>query len=607
MCGIVGAINGGKVASDLLTGLRRLEYRGYDSAGLAVLQNDDFHLHKAQGELKNLEKLMKTDPIDGRVGISHTRWATHGEPSELNAHPHTVKNICVVHNGIIENYQDLRDKLISEGHEFLSQTDTEVIPHLIVKYQHQGMSVEVAIQRAIQDLEGAYAICVMDKYAPDMLFAARHGSPLVLGYGEDTHYVASDAMALAPITQKVSYLEDDDFVALNQHHVEIYNGNGTHVQRAISVSNIKEDDVGTNGYEHFMQKEIFEQPDIIQNLFFKYFNRRTLGFRREQININFSDLKKMTIVACGTSYYAAQTAKYWFEKYAHLPVEVDIASEFRYRESPMAKDGVALFISQSGETADTIAAMKYAKSWNQKTIGIVNSERSTIARECDLDLMIEAGPEIGVASTKAFTAQLMTLACMAMKAGIDRGALLSDDAIKMAQQLSELPEKMREVLDDKEIYDDLAELIKDHSTAIFVGRGLGFPLAMEGALKLKEISYIHAEGFGAGELKHGPIALIEQGTPVIAITPDDALLEKNISNIREVQARGANVIPVGDCSSIKDIGVSPKQAVKMPSSTGITMPILYALPMQLLAYATTCAKGLNVDKPRNLAKSVTVE
>ncbi|WP_135078820.1 glutamine--fructose-6-phosphate transaminase (isomerizing) [Terasakiella sp. SH-1] len=595
MCGIVGAINGGTVINDLLSGLHRVEYRGYDSAGVAILHNQEIARRRAEGKLNQLEELLFKAPLDGAAGIGHTRWATHGMPCVANAHPHATAQVAVVHNGIIENFKDIREQLTADGHVFESETDTEVIPHLITHYLAKGMSPEAAVQEAIEKLRGAYALGVLMRDDPDHLYAARKGSPLVLGKAEHGAYLASDSIALSEKASELIFLQEGDMAVLGRDQIEITDICHRKVKRKVATRTTTNAACDKNGYAHYMLKEIHEQPDAVE---------KTVQANANALYdsaLDFSDLSRLTIVACGTSFYAASVAKYWFEKYADLPVETDIASEFRYRSPYMPQNGAALFISQSGETADTLAALRYAKDQEQKIISLVNVADSSIAREADYVFHTMAGTEIGVASTKAFTTQLTLLALIALQAGQQRGVLSHDKAMKLTQELDELPQAMKRLLTCDSDTRHVAQELERASNALFIGRNTSFPIAMEGALKLKEISYIHAEGFGAGELKHGPIALVEQDTPVISLLPKDSLYEKTLSNIYEVEARGAQIITVGPEPidgflhiDVDDIGE-------------FCNPILYALPMQLLAYHTAVVRGTNVDQPRNLAKSVTVE
>lgn len=597
MCGIVGAINGGTVINDLLSGLHRVEYRGYDSAGVAILHNQEITRRRAEGKLNHLKDLLFKAPVDGAAGIGHTRWATHGMPCVSNAHPHATPEVAVVHNGIIENFKDLRLQLQAEGHHFESETDTEVIPHLISHHMAKGLSPEAALSAALDQLQGAYALGVLMRDDPDHLYAARKGSPLVLGKAEHGAYLASDGIALSAKAQDVIFLEEGDMAVLGRDQITITDHNHQQVQRKSSKRTSSQAATHKNGFDHYMLKEIHEQPSAVE---------KTIATNIDaifQTDLDFSDLSRLTLVACGTSYYAASVAKYWFEAYADLAVEIDIASEFRYRSPYMPQNGAALFISQSGETADTLAALRYAKDKGQKIFALVNVPESSIAREADHVFQTQAGCEIGVASTKAFTTQLATLALLAIHAGKQRGSLDHNDALALLQDLDTLPAAMRDLLTGDQTVRHVAQHLKDVSTALFIGRNTTYPIAMEGALKLKEISYIHAEGFGAGELKHGPIALIDKDLPVIALLPKDDLYEKNVSNIHEVKARGAKIITIGP----EPLDDDDPLHITTPDLGPLATPIIATLPLQLIAYHTALVKGTNVDQPRNLAKSVTVE
>ena len=607
MCGIVGVINGSKVVDDLMGGLERLEYRGYDSAGLAIVKDKLIYARKAKGALTNLKDTLLQNPVEGRVGIAHTRWATHGAPTSINAHPHSSHKVTVVHNGIIENYETLREDLEYEGFQFVSDTDSEVVPHLISFFMEaDSLSPEAAAMKAVKILQGAYALGILFEGEEDFFCATRCGSPLAIGYGQEHEamYVASDAMALAPMTNQVSYLADGDFAVITQDSATIYDAHECKVEREVSTSAIKADASDKGEYEHYMLKEIHEQPGILLDIV-----ETNLGAQREydKVDIDFENISTLRILACGTSFYAGHIAKYWFEKYANLNVEIDISSEFRYRKAPLPDGGAALFISQSGETADTFAALECAKEQGQKIISLVNVPESTIARASDQVVLTEAGPEIGVASTKAFTAQLAALAMLGMRAGRARGILSENDERELAASLKLVPYKAQEILSINTVYEDIGEALENAVSSIFIGRGVGYPLALEGALKLKEISYIHAEGIGAGELKHGPIALVDENMPVIAVAPPGELAEKILSNIKEVQARGGQIILISDKETIKKADFEMLAAVEMPCCHEFLVPFLYVLPLQLLSYYVALARGCNIDKPRNLAKSVTVE
>ena len=605
MCGIVGVINGSKVVSDLIGGLERLEYRGYDSAGIAIVKDKKIRACKTEGALDSLKSALVGNPIEGRVGIAHTRWATHGAPTATNAHPHASHKVTVVHNGIIENYEALRENLECEGYKFVSDTDSEVIPHLISLFMESGvLSPEAAAMGAVNLLKGSYALGILFEGEDEFFCATRKGSPLAIGYGEDAMYVASDAMALAPMTNRVSYLADGDFAVLSQNEVNIYDINERLVTREVHISSIKADATDKGEYAHYMLKEIYEQPEMLLDIV-----ETNLGARKvhEEEDIDFKNLSALRIVACGTSFYAGYVAKYWFERYANLSVEIDIASEFRYRKAPLPENGAALFISQSGETADTFAALEYAKDKNQKIISLVNVPESTIARASDQVILTEAGPEIGVASTKAFTAQLAALAMLVIRAGRARGVLGKNAERELTAALKLLPYKAQDILSMCDVYENIGEELDDAVSSIFIGRGIGYPLALEGALKLKEISYIHAEGISAGELKHGPIALVDKNMPVIAVAPPGELAEKTLSNIKEVQARCGKIILISDRATIKKADFEMIATIEMPECHEFLVPFLYVLPLQLLSYYVALARDCDIDKPRNLAKSVTVE
>ena len=607
MCGIVGIIGQGEVAPLLLEGLKRLEYRGYDSAGIATLTNGKIERSRAEGKLVNLEKLLGTTPVSGTIGIGHTRWATHGAPNEKNAHPHATDKVAVVHNGIIENFQELKDEVEAHGHVLTSDTDTEVIVHLITQYLEEELTPKDAVAKALNRLEGAYALGVIFAGEHDFMIAARQGSPLAIGYGDGEMFLGSDALALAPLTDKIMYLEDGDWAEITRDGASVFDLSGTKVNRAVRPTVISGASVGKGGYRHFMLKEIYEQPQVIGDTLHALVNPTTRIVTLPELPFDLSSISKVTLVACGTSYYAALVARYWIEKFARLPVEVDVASEFRYRELPMAEGGAAIFISQSGETADTLAALRYARSQGQHIISLVNVPESTIARESDAVLPTYAGPEIGVASTKAFTTQLTVLACMAIAIARARGALDHETEARLVAALTEVPARAAEVLNHDERIEELAEEIMEARDVLYLGRGTSYAIALEGALKLKEISYIHAEGYAAGEMKHGPIALIDDGVPVIVIAPSDELFEKTASNMQEVIARGGRVIFLSDEGGVKKLGNLAAATIALPHVDPFVAPILYAIPVQLLAYHVACLKGTDVDQPRNLAKSVTVE
>ncbi|GJL96486.1 MAG: glutamine--fructose-6-phosphate aminotransferase [isomerizing] [Hyphobacterium sp.] len=606
MCGIVGIVGFDAVTERLIDGLRRLEYRGYDSAGIAVVQNGTLQRCRAEGKLTNLDKALHENPIDGVTGIAHTRWATHGRPTTDNAHPHVSGNVAIVHNGIIENFKELRDTLTREGHVFVTETDSEVIAHLIDHHVRAGLSYDKAFAKTVSSLRGAYGVAAIFADQPETLMAARQGSPLAVGVSDNEAFVGSDSMALAPFTRQVIYLEDGDWCIATPGDVRIFNASGTPVNREVVISTAAAELVDKGGHRHFMEKEIHEQPQSVGRTLSHYISAVDESFTLTSGQLGLSAADRLNIVACGTAFYAGATAKYWFERYAGLAVETDIASEFRYRHPVMPQNGAAIFISQSGETADTLAALRHCKENNVPTIGVVNVLESSIAREVDLLLRTLAGPEIGVASTKAFTAQLSTLACIALATAASRGKISQKETEAKIRALMEMPRLINEVLGVEPQIEMLARSLTKHRDVLYLGRGQFYPLAMEGALKLKEIAYIHAEGYAAGELKHGPMALIENGTPVIVLAPWDPLFEKTLSNLQEVVARGADVTLFTDRRGAKAAGEDIRTII-MPDCDPITQAIVTAIPIQLLAYHTAVLMGTDVDQPRNLAKSVTVE
>ena len=611
MCGIVGIVGNRPVAPLIVDALKRLEYRGYDSAGVATLSDGNLDRRRAEGKLFNLEKRLDDSPLSGRIGIGHTRWATHGAPVEANAHPHFSDRVAVVHNGIIENFRELREELQARGFTFTSQTDTETVAHLVADGLNDGLEPQAAAHRAITRLRGAFALAIMFADDDDLIIAARNGPPLALGHGEDEVYLGSDAVALAPFTNRVTYLEDGDWVVLRRasHHIFDIDGNPqTRVEQMSTGSAMM---VDKGNHRHFMVKEIYEQPEVVGHTLGHY-----LSFNDQQVRIpaegpgaafDFNTIDRITMTACGTAFYAGQVGKYWFERYARLPVDIDVASEFRYREIPMTENGLALFISQSGETADTLAGLKYCRDNGQKIGSIVNVRESTIARASDQVFPILAGPEIGVASTKAFTCQLATLASLAVSAGVQRGHIDREREKALVHDLVEAPRYVHEALHLEEQITALAHRFIHKQHVLYLGRDTNFPLAMEGALKLKEISYIHAEGYAAGELKHGPIALIDDEMPVIVIAPYDRIFEKTVSNMQEVAARGGQIILITDRRGATEAGIDNAEILIMPDMPEIVTPIAYSVPIQLLAYHTAVHMGTDVDQPRNLAKSVTVE
>lgn len=608
MCGIVGILGRGPVADQLVDSLKRLEYRGYDSAGVATLEGGDLVRRRAEGKLKNLEARLKSAPLAGHLGIGHTRWATHGKPTENNAHPHTGDNVSVVHNGIIENFRELRQQLERDGTRFDSETDTEVVAHLVDSYLAKGVSPADAVKAALPQLRGAFALAFLFKGHDDLMIGARKGSPLAIGYGDGEMYLGSDAIALAPFTDNISYLEDGDWVVLTRAGSKIHNEQGAVVQREVLKSGASSFLVDKANYRHFMAKEIHEQPEVVGHTLARYVDMATERVEMPvKLPFDFRDVQRISITACGTASYAGSVAKYWLERFARLPVEVDVASEFRYREAPLRKGDLAIFISQSGETADTLAALRYAKAQGAHTLSVVNVTTSTIARESETVLQTLAGPEIGVASTKAFTCQLMVLATLAIAAGKARGELSADDETKLVRSLIEVPRLMSAALLIEPQIEHLARDIARSRDVLYLGRGTSYPLALEGALKLKEISYIHAEGYAAGELKHGPIALIDENMPVVVIAPYDRVFEKTVSNMQEVAARGGNIILMTDAKGAAEATVESLVTIVLPDMSSSFTPLVYAIPVQLLAYHTAVIMGTDVDQPRNLAKSVTVE
>ncbi|HEX8402018.1 MAG TPA: glutamine--fructose-6-phosphate transaminase (isomerizing) [Allosphingosinicella sp.] len=607
MCGIIGIVGKAEVSGRLIEGLRRLEYRGYDSAGLCTVVDGRLERRRAEGKLDNLARHVAADPLPGDVGIAHTRWATHGAPTRDNAHPHATDEVALVHNGIIENFRPLRDELIADGRTFTSQTDTEVVAHLISREIEGGAEPHEAVSRSLKRIHGAFSLAILFRNHPDMLVGARLGSPLVVGYGEEETYLGSDALALAPLTQKISYLEEGDWVVITRDGTQIYDSADQPVQRPITLSSASAEAVDKGNHAHFMQKEIFEQPIVVAQTLQSYLRPLEQQVALPDMEFSFADVPRITIVACGTSFYAGMVAKYWFEQFARVPVELDIASEFRYRQPVLEPGGLALFISQSGETADTLAALRHARAEGQKIAVVVNVPTSSMAREADLLLPTHAGPEIGVASTKAFTCQLAVLAALAAKVARDKGRMSEAEEREIVDHLTEAPRAMNAALDHDDDIRAMAPIIAAARDVLYLGRGPDYALALEGALKLKEISYIHAEGYAAGEMKHGPIALIDDHVPVIVLAPSGPLFEKTISNMQEVQARGGKVVLISDAEGLAQAGQDAVATIEMPKVHPLIAPIVYAIPVQLLAYHVAVAKGTDVDQPRNLAKSVTVE
>jgi glutamine---fructose-6-phosphate transaminase (isomerizing) len=608
MCGIVGILGTNPVAGQLVEALKRLEYRGYDSAGIATLEGGHLDRRRAEGKLRNLETRLDKEPLGGLSGIGHTRWATHGRPSELNAHPHATERVAVVHNGIIENFRELRERLIDDGVRFDSETDTEVVAHLVNRELARGATPVEAVKATLKQLRGAFALAFIFAGEDNLLIGARKGSPLAIGYGRGEMYLGSDAIALAPFTNAVSYLDDGDWCVLTRSSAHVFDAVGNEVSRPVIKSSASAMLVDKGNHKHFMAKEIHEQPEVVGHTLAHY-----IDMVEERISLpadlpfDWRKLKRVSISACGTAFYAGLVAKYWFERFAKLPVEIDIASEFRYREAPLERGDLMVVISQSGETADTLATLRYAKEQSQHVLAVVNVSTSTIARESDAVMPTLAGPEIGVASTKAFTCQLSVLCCLAIAAGCARGELKRSEEQKLVRALIEVPRLMAQALTREPQIQALAQNLATARDVLYLGRGTSFPIALEGALKLKEISYIHAEGYAAGELKHGPIALIDETMPVIVIAPHDRVFEKTVSNMQEVAARGGRIVLVTDPKGAEEASVQSLQVVMLPEMASTVTPLVYAIPVQLLAYHTASAIGTDVDQPRNLAKSVTVE
>jgi glucosamine--fructose-6-phosphate aminotransferase (isomerizing) len=607
MCGIVGIIGKAPVAERLFAGLKRLEYRGYDSAGICTVVGGEFERRRAQGKLDNLRAQLDAHPLAGDIGIAHTRWATHGKPTVANAHPHIVGGVALVHNGIIENFKILRDELLAEGREFESETDSEVVAHLVAREVEQGAGPEAAVATVLPRLIGAFAISFLFRDHPDLLIGARMGAPLTVGYGDGENYLGSDALALAPLTQRIAYLDEGDWVVVRRDSVSIFDRDNRPVERDIVQSGANAEEISKGNYPHFMLKEIFEQPIVVAQTLQSYVRAFDGEVTMPDTSLDLARIKRVTIVACGTSYYAGMVAKYWFEQFARVPVDLDFASEFRYREPVLEAGGLALFISQSGETADTLAALRYAREAGQIIAVVVNVPTSSMAREADLLLPTRAGPEIGVASTKAFSCQLAVLAAFAANLARARGLLSADEERDLVMHLNEAPAAINEALGHDEDIAAMAHLVAPARDVLYLGRGPDYPMALEGALKLKEISYIHAEGYAAGEMKHGPIALIDDLVPVIVIAPSGPLFEKTVSNMQEVRARGGQIILISDAEGIAEAGEGTIATITMPKVHPLIAPLVYAVPIQLLAYHVAVAKGTDVDQPRNLAKSVTVE
>ncbi|MEN9925613.1 MAG: hypothetical protein RL268_1739 [Pseudomonadota bacterium] len=607
MCGIIGIVGKDAVAERLVDGLRRMEYRGYDSAGVCTVDGGQLIRRRAPGKLVNLVHELARDPAPGTTGIAHTRWATHGAPTAANAHPHATAELALVHNGIIENFKQLKEALASRGRAFESDTDTEVVAHLISELVEGGAEPVEAVKQVLPQLRGAFALAIAFRSHPDMLIGARLGSPLVVGYGEGETYLGSDALALAPLTQKISYLDEGDWVIVTRDGAQVFDKSNQPVTREITTSGASAMEIEKGNYRHFMQKEIFEQPTVVAQTLNSYVRQVDQSVALPQFDFDLSSINRVTIVACGTSFYAGMVAKYWFEQFARLPADIDFASEFRYRDPVLEPGGLALFISQSGETADTLAALRHCKENGQTIAVVVNVPTSSMAREADLLLPTHAGPEIGVASTKAFTCQLAVLAALAAHLAVKRGRMSRAEETELVKHMLEVPACLNAALSHDDEIAAMAHLIAPARDVLYLGRGQDYPLALEGALKLKEISYIHAEGYASGEMKHGPIALIDEAVPVIVIAPSGPLFEKTVSNMQEVRARGGKIVLVSDREGLDEAGEGCMATIEMPKVHPLIAPLVYAIPVQLLAYHVACEKGTDVDQPRNLAKSVTVE
>ena len=607
MCGIIGIVGKEQVAERLVDGLRRMEYRGYDSAGICVVAGGELVRRRAPGKLFNLVTELAAHPAQGLTGIAHTRWATHGAPTAANAHPHATGEVALVHNGIIENFRQLREALTARGRKFESETDSEVVAHMISEAVEAGASPQDAVKAVLPQLRGAFALAIAFREHPDMLIGARLGSPLVVGFGDGETYLGSDALALAPLTQKITYLDEGDWVVITRDGAQVFDRDNRPVTRAVNTSGASATAIEKGNYRHFMQKEIFEQPTVVAQTLRSYIRQVDQSVALPQFDFDLSTINRVTIVACGTSYYAGMVAKYWFEQFARLPVDIDVASEFRYREPVLEKGGLSLFISQSGETADTLAALRHCREADQTIAVVVNVPTSSMAREADLLLPTHAGPEIGVASTKAFTCQLAVLAALAAHLAVRRGRMNRDEETEVVRHLLEAPASLNAALAHDDEIAAMAHLIAPARDVLYLGRGPDYPLALEGALKLKEISYIHAEGYASGEMKHGPIALIDEAVPVIVLAPSGPLFEKTVSNMQEVRARGGKIVLISDADGIAEAGEGCLATIEMPKVHPLIAPLVYAVPVQLLAYHVACAKGTDVDQPRNLAKSVTVE
>ena len=607
MCGIVGIVGKTEVSQRLFDGLKRLEYRGYDSAGICTIDHGELVRRRAEGKLDNLARELSQEPLGGTIGIAHTRWATHGAPTVGNAHPHIVGPVAIVHNGIIENFKPLREELIADGRKFESETDTEVVAHLVAREVEKGASPQDAVATVLPRLQGAFAIAFLFRDHPDLIIGARMGAPLTVGYGEGENYLGSDALAVAPWTQRIAYLDEGDWAVVRREDIQIFDRDNGPVEREIVESGASSAPVEKGNYRHYMQKEIFEQPVVVAQTLQSYVRRLEGKVALPTGDLDLSAVKRVTIVACGTSFYAGMVAKYWIEQFARVPVDIDVASEFRYRQPVLEPGGLALFISQSGETADTLAALRHARSEQQRIAVVVNVPTSSMAREADLLLPTHAGPEIGVASTKAFTCQLAVLAALSANLARAKGRLSAEEEQEIVQHLQKAPAALNAALNHDEDIAGMAHLIAPARDVLYLGRGPDYPLALEGALKLKEISYIHAEGYAAGEMKHGPIALIDEHVPVIVLAPSGPLFEKTVSNMQEVRARGGKIVLISDAKGLEEAGEGCIATIEMPAVHPLIAPLVYAVPVQLLAYHTAVLKGTDVDQPRNLAKSVTVE
>ena len=607
MCGIVGILGNHEASPILLDALKRLEYRGYDSSGIATINDGVLERRREIGKLVNLADKLVHKPLKGKIGIGHTRWATHGSPTVANAHPQKTGKVAVVHNGIIENFKKLRDELISDGAVFQSETDTETVAQLCMSFINNGDNPAIAAKKTLDRLEGAYALCFLFHDNDNLLIAARKGSPLAIGHGNGEMFVGSDAIALAPMTNQVTYLEEGDLALITRESLEIFDFDGRAIERNRQTLDLNAQNVAKGNYKHFMAKEIAEQPSVLADAIQQNLNSARNKLEIPSLALDFRSINRITLVACGTAFLACNVAKYWFEKIARISIDLDVASEFRYREPPVEKNNLAIVVSQSGETADTLAALRYCNKNGMKTLGIVNVDESTISREASLALQIHAGPEIGVASTKAFTCQLTTLYFLAIKAAKDKGNINSKQEAKLIKSILQLPSMIVDALSLEAEIKQTAQDLSKASNAIFLGRGAMYPLASEGALKLKEISYIHAEGYASGELKHGPIALVDENMPVVVLAPRDELFEKTVSNMHEVMARGGKVLLITDAEGADEAQEGTWKTIIMPNIPNDLAPILYSIPVQLLAYHTAVYKGTDVDQPRNLAKSVTVE